>query len=249
VNDLSNKVVLVTGAARGIGCSIARKLSRLGAHVILTDKLLDEVAQVARRIREEGGIADSDFLDITDGASAVRLCEATVSRLGRIDGLINNAGIDGPRGFAPDLGESDWRMVVGVDLTGPWLVTRAALNIMVPQKSGRIVFISSLSARVPAIAQSPAYAAAKAGLIGLTVSLSSQLEHLGILVNAITPGPTGNTGYPTPDADKRSYLDEHPLGFGGPEPIADGVAYLLGTTGDWISGAVLNISGGSFRGL
>jgi 3-oxoacyl-[acyl-carrier protein] reductase len=121
--------------------------------------------------------------------------------------------------------------------------------MMMKQKKGRIVFISSLAARLGSSRHSPAYATAKAGLVGLTVSLSSQMEEFGVLVNAITPGPTGNTGYPTADEVKQAYLAQQPLGFGGPAPIAEGVLYLLSSAGDWMSGSVLNISGGLFRGL
>jgi 3-oxoacyl-[acyl-carrier protein] reductase len=114
--------------------------------------------------------------------------------------------------------------------------------------SGRIVFISSGSARIAEHDISVAYNASKAGLIGLTIGLSVHLEPFGILVNAVAPGPTG-TGHPMTERQRTAYLEQFPLGLGGPEPIADAVRYLARGSGNWVSGAVLNVSGGWVRGF
>lgn len=249
MSRLTDKIVIVTGAARGIGRCIAEAAAAEGAKVIVADILEHEAEALAREIRAGGGHAMHQHVDIRDAAHAARMADAVLGRFGRIDALVNNAGLDAPHGSAAEIDEAHWREVLDIDLNGAWWCTRAVIPAMIERRAGRIVFISSLAARIGAPQLSPAYATAKAGLIGLTVSLSSQLESRGILVNAITPGPTGNTGRPYSEQGRQAYLDAHPLGFGGAEPIAHGVLYLLGPGGDWMSGSVLNISGGHFRGI
>jgi NAD(P)-dependent dehydrogenase (short-subunit alcohol dehydrogenase family) len=249
MQEFLNHVIIVTGAARGIGRVIADTLSRHGAHVVIADIAVQEGQQAATAIGSQGGSASFIELDITDPLACSDVADRVNREFGRIDALVNNAGLDGPRGRGWEIDDHSWTHVINVDLNGPWRCTRAVIPKMMEQRRGRVVFISSIAARVPGAEVSPAYAAAKAGLIGLTVALSAQLEPYGILVNAIMPGATGNTGYPTPDAEKEAYLARHPLGFGGPQPIADGVLYLLGSSGNWTSGAALNISGGNFRGI
>jgi NAD(P)-dependent dehydrogenase (short-subunit alcohol dehydrogenase family) len=247
--DLTDKVVVVTGAARGIGRATAGTLARNGAKVVLADLLEDEGEAAAQELRSAGLDALAHPVDVADPASAERLAAAVLGAAGRIDGLVNNAGLDAPLGEAWTTDEAEWRRIMEVDLNGAWWCSRAVLPAMMEQRSGRIVMISSVSARIGSGHISPAYSTAKAGLIGMTVGLSAQVEPYGIRVNAITPGPTGDTGRPYSPEGREAYLAEHPLGFGGPQPIADGVLYLLGSSGDWVSGAVLNISGGQQRGI
>jgi NAD(P)-dependent dehydrogenase (short-subunit alcohol dehydrogenase family) len=249
MKDLADQIVVVTGGAQGIGRSIAEAVAMRGARVIIADIASALGVAVAAEIVAKGGLAEFRTLDITDPQACTTVAGEIMQSFGRVDALVNNAGLDGPRGRAWEIEEDAWRHVIEVDLNGPWWCTRAFLPHMIERRRGRIVFISSIAARIPGIAVSPAYATSKAGLIGLTVALSAQVEHFGVLVNAIMPGATGNTGYPTPDTEKHAYLDRHPLGFGGTQPIADGVLYLLSSSGDWISGTALNISGGNFRGL
>ncbi len=249
MNPLKDQVILVTGAARGIGKSIAETVARQGGHVVATDILADEAEAMAAAIRASGGLATALPLDITSPDQAAEVAAKVVDRFGRIDGLVNNAALDAPHGLAWEIGTEDWRRVIEVDLNGAWYCSRAVIPAMRAQRRGRIVFISSIAARLGSPHLSPAYSTAKAGLIGLTVSLSAQLEADGILVNAVTPGPTGNTGAAYSEAGRKAYLDAHPLGFGGPEPIADAVAFLLGPGSNWTSGAVMNVSGGHFRGI
>ncbi|CAN7634467.1 SDR family NAD(P)-dependent oxidoreductase [Brucella pseudogrignonensis] len=246
---LQDQVVVVTGAARGIGQAIANVVARDGAHVIVADILADEGEAVAEAIRAAGGEATAMTLDITQPDQVADLVKRILNRFGRIDGLVNNAALDAPQGFAWEVDTEDWRRVIEVDLNGAWYCSRAVIPAMRAAKRGRIVFISSIAARQGSPHLSPAYSTAKAGLIGLTISLSAQLEADGILVNAVTPGPTGNTGSPYSEASKNAYLASHPLGFGGAQPIADAVAFLLGPASCWTSGAVFNISGGHFRGI
>jgi 3-oxoacyl-[acyl-carrier protein] reductase len=249
MRTLEEQVVIITGAARGIGKSIANSVAKAGGHAIVTDILEGEAEETAAAIRASGGKATALRLDITRPEQAEEIAAAVIERFGRIDALVNNAGLDAPHGKAWEVETDQWRHVIEVDLNGAWYCSRAVIPFMRAAHRGRIVFISSLSARLGDRHISPAYSTAKAGLIGLTVSLSTQLEPDGILVNAITPGPTGNTGSPYSEAGRQAYLAAHPLGFGGPEPIAEAVSFLLGPGSAWTSGAVFNISGGHFRGI
>lgn len=249
MSALKDKVVLITGAAGGIGGCTAETIAGRGAVVVLADLDGEGARTGAERIEASGGRASSIAMDITDVSGVERAVAEVVERYGRIDALVHCAGVDCPRGTPTGIDEAHWRSIIDVNLNGAWWVTQAVLPGMIEQGGGRIVLISSLAARLGGAPMSPAYSAAKAGVIGLTINLATSLEKDGILVNAITPGNTGNTGFPFTEERARAYLSTHPLGFGGPQPTADGVAYLLDSSGDWISGTVLNISGGDHRGI
>jgi NAD(P)-dependent dehydrogenase (short-subunit alcohol dehydrogenase family) len=249
MSELNGQVAIVTGAAQGIGECIARNLASDGARVLLSDIQEDRVASVASALRDQGMQAESAGVDIADPLQAEEMVARALEVFGQVDALVNNAGLDAPPGHAWEIGESHWRDIIDVNLSGTWWCTRAVLPHMRKRQCGRIVMISSISARMASPETSPAYSAAKAGLIGLTISLSVQLEGQGILVNAITPGSTGNTGTPLSEAERNLYSLVLPLGTGGPGPTAEAVRFLLRPSGDWISGAVFNISGGALRGM
>lgn len=246
--QLSGRVAVVTGAAQGIGRCIAESLAEDGASVVVADIQEHGAGEVAEDLRARGSDAMSVAVDIGDPASAGSMIERTLERFGRVDILVNDAGIDAPFGAAWEIGEEHWRRVIDVNLSGQWWCTRAVVPHMMERRAGRIIFISSGSARIGQRDISVAYNASKAGLIGLTVGLSVHLEPFGILVNAIAPGPTG-TGQPMSEDERRAHEREYPLGIVGPEPIAEACRYLVRSSGDWISGAVLNVSGGWWRGF
>ncbi len=245
---LESKVVLVTGAARGIGQAIASTLADVGATVIAADIDFAGADIVAAELRARGAQALAVRVDVADPASARGMIAQALHAFGRVDALVNNGGLDAQYGDPLELDAAHWRTLIDVDLSGQWWCTQAALPAMVSQGGGRVVYISSSSVFAGGADVSPAYCAAKSGLIGLTVALSAQLERHRILVNCIVAGPTGTTGTPMKSEHAQAYLSTHPLGFGGPQPVADAVHYLLGSSGDWISGAVLNVSGGRLRG-
>jgi NAD(P)-dependent dehydrogenase (short-subunit alcohol dehydrogenase family) len=240
-------VVIVTGGAQGIGEQTARDLAALGAQVAVADIQFDKAREVADSITSTGGQASAYHVDVSERESATRLAEDVSATYGRVDALVNNGGIDA-QGGGWWIDDDHWDTMVGTDLSGQWWCTKAVLPTMIEQKSGRIVYVSSSSVYVGGTDISVAYCAAKAGLIGLTVALSSQLEQHGVLVNCLMPGPTGDTGTPMNADEVPEYLERHPLGFGGAQPISDAVAYLLLPSGKWTSGSILNVSGGRLRG-
>lgn len=240
--SIRGQSVVVTGAAQGIGECVARTLSDAGAKLLLADIQEEKVAGVAAELG-----CESIGVDVADPKSAESMIERAMTLTRRIDALINIAGIDAPYIDALDVTPEHWRKLIDVDLNGQWWCTAAALPHMVKQGSGRVVMISSIAALAGSPSISPAYSAAKSGLIGLVVGLSTNVEKYGVLVNAIAPGHIGTTGTPTPPEQEAQYLAAYPLGSGGPQPVADAVMYLLGDSGKWISGAVMNVSGGFIR--
>jgi NAD(P)-dependent dehydrogenase (short-subunit alcohol dehydrogenase family) len=243
---LEGKIAIVTGGAQGMGRAIAELLATEGASVVIADIQLRKARAVAAELGSSGLQVAALPVDITQPDSVAAMVKQTLEEFGQIDILINNAGIDAPRGRALEIDESHWRTVIDTDLTGPWWCSRAVLPHMKERRTGRVIFISSIAARVAEDA-SIAYSAAKAGLIGLTIALAHEVEQYGILVNAIAPGPVG-TGEPMTASEIKEDEARYPLRIVGPRPIAHACMYLVGEGGDWISGAVLNVSGGRWRG-
>ncbi|WP_165778590.1 SDR family NAD(P)-dependent oxidoreductase [Mesorhizobium wenxiniae] len=243
---LAGQRVVVTGAAGGIGSSITRGLIEAEVKVVAVDRDHARLLTLSQEIR--GDIA-TQLCDVTDQSAVQRVFDDIIKNLGPIDALIHCAGMDAPPGCAWSESPDHWREIIDVDLNAVWWCARAVLPHMIARRTGRIVLISSVAARSATINSgiSVAYNAAKAGVNGLTVALSAQVENSGILVNAIAPGPTG-TGTAMTAKELEQYKTVFPLGEGGPEPVTHACLYLLGPGGDWVSGSVLNVSGGKFRG-
>ncbi len=245
--ELRGKVVIVTGAAGGIGKAVTMAFATAGARVIAADIRLDAARLLASQLVDLGFDVIPELVDIAEPKSSRRLAEITLDKLGKIDVLINNAGIDAPRGKAWELPDEHWQTIINVNLSGAFWCTKAVLPHMISKKSGRIIMISSEAAYRSSGVTSAAYNAAKAGMIGLTFGLAKQLEADGVLINAIAPGPTG-TGEPISEQELLLQNKLFPLGVVGPEPVAHACLYLSGRGGDWISGSVLNVSGGRVQG-
>lgn len=244
---LAGKSVIVTGAAGGIGSCVARSFAAAGASVMLADIQAIPARELADRMTQEGWRARSQAFDAVDPESACNLVSATIREFGFVDVLVNCAGIDAPRGKAWEIDDEHWRRIIDADLTGPWWCSKAVIPHMIERRSGRIIFIGSIAGRRGSHSTSVAYHAAKAGLIGLTLGLAKQLEPHGILVNTIAPGPTG-TGEPMTPEEIAADAALYPLPILGPEPIAQACLYLARESGAWVSGTVLNVSGGRWHG-
>ena len=241
---LAGKVAIVTGAAGGIGSSVTRFFAGAGAALMLADIDADGATALAATLPNARAVR----VDITDPASARAMAAATIEAFGAIDILVSCAGLDAPRGCAWELEDEHWRRVIDADLSGSWWCAKACIPHMIERGSGRIIFIGSVASRRGNRVTSVAYNAAKAGLNGLAFGLAKQLEPHGILVNTIAPGPTGNTGEPMTEDEFAAEAALYPLPLGGPEPVAQACLYLAGPGGDWISGTVLNVSGGRWHG-
>jgi NAD(P)-dependent dehydrogenase (short-subunit alcohol dehydrogenase family) len=245
---LDGKTALVTGAAGGIGRCVATFFAAAGAAVMLADIRGEEAHKLAAELGTQGARAAAVEVDIADPASARRMAEATLAEIGAVDVLVSCAGIDAPRGRAWELDDAHWRRIIDADLSGSWWCAKAVIPHMIERRSGRIIFIGSVAGRRGNRETSVAYNAAKAGLNGLCFGLARQLEPYGVLVNTVAPGPTGNTGQPMTAAEIAAEDAVFPLGLGGPEPVAHACLYLAGESGAWVSGSVLNVSGGRWQG-
>jgi len=247
VGRLAGRSGIVTGAAGGIGSCIARLFSRAGADVVVADIRDGRARSIAAEINDAGGRARSSYIDITDPRSAREAVDFTVREWGRLDFLVHAAAIDAPRGKAWELDDAHWRRIIDIDLNGAWWCCKAVMPTMIAQGYGRVILMSSISYRQGSDSVSVAYNTAKAAIAGMTIGLAKQVERHGVLVNAIAPGSTG-TGEPMTPEELAYDEANFPLKIVGPDPVADAALYLCGDSGSWVSGTVLNVSGGRMHG-
>ena len=247
---LAGKIVVVTGGAQGIGRATVEKCHAEGAQVVSLD--IDEGRQreLAVRFARTKLPIQPHQCDITIEAQVAAAMRDTRERFGRIDALVNNAGVNAYFD-ATAMTETEWDAVFAVDLKGAWLCAKHALPAMVEQGAGSIVNIASIHAQMTIAGMFP-YAAAKAGLVGMTRSLALDYGPKGIRVNAVCPGWTRTQLVqewfdlqPDPAAAEASVLAVHPLGrIGTPEEIANLVAFLASDEAGFVTGAMLLIDGG-----
>ena len=242
---LHKKVAIITGAGRGIGREIALRFAKEGARVVAAD-LNDESARlVAAEIAAANGEAFSVKMDITQPAMIDKGIAETLQRHGRLDVLVNNAGI-GSNEPVLDISIEEWERNLRVNLTGTFLCAQAAARVMVRQGGGRIINIASISGQRGGVGRA-AYGAAKAGVIQLTRVMAVELASLGVGVNAISPGPVDtdqSSGTHTPET-RRAYLDRIPLKrYGKGAEIAAAAVFLASDDSSFVCGHVLNVDGG-----
>lgn len=245
---LDGHVVLVTGGSRGIGAAVARMAARAGADVALsfvTDP--DRAAAVGREIEALGRRALVHRADVTSRDEVEALAAATLETFGRIDGLVNNAGVMPESPFL-EIGDAEWEEVMRTDLFGAFYTCQAVLPQMVEQGSGAIVNIASRLGQI-GFAGVAHYSAAKAGLIGLTKSLAKEFGPRGIRVNAVAPGVTlTDMGSQVTEGEVgRRRQAELPLGrFGQPDEVANAVIFLLSDASALFLGQTLNPNAGGY---
>ena len=242
VSRLDGRTALVTGAGRGIGLAISERLLADGARVVMLDRDAPAVEAAAKRL---GGNARAIVADVTGTSDVDGAVQAAHDWHGRLDVVVNNAGITGRSFPTWELTDADWQQVIAVDLTSVFLVCRAAVRLMRPRQSGRIVNIASIAGKEGNPTLVP-YSTAKAGVIGLTKALAKEVATQGILVNAVAPAVIGTELL---QQMERSTVDmlvaKIPMGrVGKPEEVAALVAWLSSDECSFSTGAVYDLSGG-----
>jgi 3-oxoacyl-[acyl-carrier protein] reductase len=242
---LKDRFAVVTGGARGIGLAIARALVREGAAVAIADVDLEGAKAAAATIDERGGRAVAIAVNVADPASVAAMVTAAIDAFGRIDILINNAGVGGNRPFL-ETSLEEWNRIIGINLTGAFLVAQAIAREMVRTGGGKIVNIASLSGQRGGNGRA-AYGSAKAGLELLTKVMAVELAEHNINVNNIAPGAieTEMAKYAHDEATRAAYNYLIPMHrYGTPEEIADAAVFLCSDESRYVHGHTLNVDGG-----
>jgi len=243
--QLKEKVAIVTGGAQGIGRVICYTLAEDGANVVICD-INEKAAQAtAKGMKYKNLSAIPVKTDVSCASEVNQMVKDVLDTFGRIDILVNNAGIC----FLTPLekiSEEEWDRVMDVNLKGTFLCSQAVLRVMMTQKSGKIVNITSIAGKVGGILTGAHYSASKAGVICLTKSLALRLAPYGINVNAVAAGPLKSQMTDTFPPDKRAKLAQSiPLGgFGKPEDMANAVLFLVSDKAKYITGEILDVNGG-----
>ncbi len=243
LQTLQGKVAIVTGASRGIGRAIARELAKVGASVVVNYASSSQAAdELVSEIIQAGGSAIALAADVSKEDQVDALIKTAIEKFNRIDILVNNAGITRDT-LLLRMKPEDWQAVIDINLTGVFLCTRAVSKIMLKQRSGRIINITSVAGLMGNPGQAN-YSAAKAGVIGFTKTVAKELASRGITVNAVAPGFIATDM--TSDLDAEDILKYIPLGrYGQPEEVAGMVRFLAcDPAAGYITGQVLNVDGG-----
>jgi NAD(P)-dependent dehydrogenase (short-subunit alcohol dehydrogenase family) len=245
--DFQNQVAVITGGARGIGAAVAEAFLRQGARVALLDLNGEECEKYARALDPDGNKIAAYRADVTDEVQIQAVVGQIMERFGRIDILLNNAGI---LHHVPleEKTVADFERIVRVNLTGAFILCKTVVPVMKKQGRGKIVNMASLGGRTGRPGVAVDYGASKAGIIGLTQTLAKELGPSGIYVNAIAPGPilTELTKQVPPEVFAKWNVGRAVNKDGLPEDIANAVLFLASGMSDWITGITLDVNGGIF---
>jgi 3-oxoacyl-[acyl-carrier protein] reductase len=244
--SLNGQVAIVTGASRGIGRAVALKLSAAGAAVVVTATTLEAAQKTAGEIEAAGGKALALKTDVSVSAEVEALFKEAVAAFGKVDVLVNNAGIT-KDGLLLRMKDADWDAVLDVNLKGAFLCIREAAKLMSKARYGRIVNVSSVVGEMGNPGQAN-YCASKAGMVGLTKSVAKELARRNVTVNAVTPGfiETDMTAELSEKA-KEALMEQIPMGrLGSADDIADAVSFLVSEAASYITGHVLSVNGGMY---
>ncbi len=242
--DLTGKVALVTGAARGIGASIALKLASAGCSMMVSDIDAEGAQKTALEIIAMGSEAEFVKTDVSQASDAENMIKAALEKFGKIDILVNNAGITRDN-LLMRMNEKEWDSVIAINLKGTFNCIKAATRSMLKQRSGKIINIASVVGVMGNAGQAN-YSASKAGVIGLTKSIAKEFGPRNIQVNAIAPGyiETEMTK-DLAESSKEAYLNIIPLKRAGqPDDVANAVLFLAGPLSDYVTGQVIHVDGG-----
>lgn len=244
MQDLQGQTAVVTGAARGIGRAICLELAGHGANIVATDLLADQLNQTVADVQAKGVKAVAEVANVTDPEAVERLVSMTVERFGKLDIMVNNAGITRDT-LVLSMTDDQWDAVLNVNLRAVFLGTRAAAKVMLRQRGGRIINMASFSGLSGNAGQAN-YAASKAGVIGLTKSVAKELAKRGVLCNAVAPGfiATDMTGVLPEKVKEMAKLIIPLQRMGEPEEVARVVAFLAGPMSSYMTGQVLSVDGG-----
>lgn len=243
--DLTNKVAIVTGSGRGIGKTIALRLAKAGANIVINDigdpAPAESTAAEIKALNRESVVA---LGDVSSAADVTKIVETAATTFGKIDILVNNAGITRDR-LLLRMTDEDWDKVIAINLRSVFLCTRAVLKYMTRQRSGRIISMASVVG-IGGNAGQANYAASKAGIIAFTKSIAKEVGSRGITVNAIAPGFIESQMTQELDEARREEMRKRiPLGSAGtPQDVAEAVAFLASDEAHYITGHVLNVDGG-----
>ena len=244
----SGRVAFVTGASQGIGRACAVKLATAGATVALAARTKEKLDEVAKEISAAGGKAEVFALNVADEEQIKSVFKSAIAQLGKIDILVNNAGITRDQ-LVMRMKRADWDSVINTNLTSAYLCIQQVVGSMLKQRWGRIINIASVFGQMGQAGQAN-YASSKAGLIGLTMAIAREVGSRNITCNAIAPGfiETAMTSV-LGDEFKQNALKNIPLGrLGTVEDVANAVAFLASDQAAYITGHVLNVSGGMLMG-
>jgi len=243
---LKGRVALITGAAQGIGKSIALLLAKNGADIVVSDINFERAEETAKEIESIGSQAMAIKVDVANLKNVEQMVEAILEKFGKIDILVNNAGITRDK-LILRMTEEDWDAVLNVNLKGTFNCTKVVVRHMAKQRSGKIVSIASVVGEMGNAGQAN-YSASKAGVIGLTKTIAREFAQRGINVNAIAPGyiETPMTEI-LPEKVKEELKSLIPMErLGKPEDVAEAVLFLVSEESNYITGQVLNVNGGIY---